>query len=634
MRKIIFSFVFCVLSITLTIAQPNIIPQPMSVKQEQGTFFLQPGAGISYTPANHPEAKKVAEYLAALISASTGYKMPVWNGFAPKNTGNIFIELNQTPDVSLGKEGYALNAGNVGVFIKANQPAGLFYAVQTLRQLFPAQIESQTPVNDVKWEIPAVSIKDQPRFGWRGLMLDVSRHFFTKEEVKRYIDDMVKFKFNVLHFHLTDDQGWRVEIKSYPKLTEVGAWNVKKTGRFGTFSKPDSTEPRNHGGFYTQEDIRELVKYAKDRHVEILPEIDVPGHSLAAIASYPWLTSTPGNYQVNSGEKFMEWPASGHFYGLLDNALNPANEKVYEFLDKVFGEIAQLFPFDYIHMGGDETARNFWEKSADIKALMEREKLKDLDEVQAYFVSKVNKIITSKGKKLIGWDEILQGGLVPGAAVMSWRGMDGGIAAAKKGHEVVMSPTTFAYLDYMQGDISMEPPVYASLRLKKAYSFDPLPQGIDPKLIKGGQANLWTEQVYNLRQAQYMTWPRGLAIAESVWSPAASKNWTNFLKRVEAQFPRFDYAQTKYAPSIYEPDVKVKKTGTEGLLIELTPEIDGLTLHYSFDNSYPDAYYPSYKTALEVPKDAETFRVTSYKNGKQVGRFMTISIADLKKRAK
>lgn len=632
MRKIIFLFVWASFGISVCIAQ-QIIPQPAEMKSGTGRFMLLPGSGVSYSPEK-PEVKKLAEYLKSLISVPTGYTLPVWSGISTKGTGNIYLKISETPDTLLGKEGYKLHVGDAGIHLSANAAAGLFYGIQTLRQLFPVEIESKKAISGISWEIPAVTITDYPRFGWRGLMLDVSRHFFTKDEVKRYIDDMVKFKFNILHFHLTDDQGWRLEIKSFPKLTQVGAWNVKKTGKFGTFSKPEPSEPRDHGGFYTQEDIRELVKYAKDRNVEILPEIDVPGHSLAAIAAYPELTATPGTYQVNSGEKFMEWPAGGHFYGLIDNALNPANEKVYAFLDKVFGEVANLFPFAYIHMGGDETARNFWEKSPDIKALMAREKLKDLDEVQAYFVGRVNKIITSKGKKMIGWDEILQGGLVPGAAVMSWRGMDGGITAAKKGHEVVMSPTTFAYLDYMQGDISMEPPVYASLRLKKAYSFDPLPKGVDPKFIKGGQANLWTEQVYNLRQAQYMTWPRGLAIAEAVWSPASAKNWNDFLKRVESHFPRFDMAQTKFAPSVYEPDVKVKKQEGDRILVELIPEIEGLDLHYSFDNSYPDAYYPKYQSALSVPKDAETMRVISYRNGKQVGRFMTIPVSELKKRAK
>jgi hexosaminidase len=451
---------------------------------------------------------------------------------------------------------------------------------------------------------------------------------------------MVKYKYNILHFHLTDDQGWRIEIKSLPKLTEVGAWNVKKVGRFGTFSAPDPSEPRDYGGFYTQEDIKELVQYAKERFVNIVPEIDVPGHSMAAIASYPELVSTPGKYQVNSGEKFMEWPPKGHFYGLIDNALNPANEKVYEFLDKVFTEVAQLFPYDYIHMGGDETARNFWEKSADIKALMQREKLKNLDEVQAYFVSRVNKIINSKGKKMIGWDEILDGGLTPGAAVMSWRGgqagvsgISGGAKAAKMGHEVVMTPQDFVYLDYMQGDEIMEPKVYASLRMKKVYSFEPLPEGVDPKFIKGGQGNIWTEQIYNIRQLQYMTWPRALALSETVWSPKVSRNWNSFVSKVEDHLPRLTLAGTKYAPSMFEPDIKASKIGANGVQVQLIPEIDGLDIHYSFDNSFPDNYYPKYTGAITVPKDAERLRIATYKNGKQVGRLMTITVPELRKRA-
>jgi hexosaminidase len=296
-------------------------------------------------------------------------------------------------------------------------------------------------------------------------------------------------------------------------------------------------------------------------------------------------------------------------------------------------EVAALFPFEYIHMGGDETARNFWEKSDDVKKLMEKEKLKNLDEVQSYFVKRVSKIISSKGKKMIGWDEILEGGLAPGAAVMSWRGMKGGIEAAKLGHEVVMSPTTYAYIDYMQGDRIMEPPVYASLRMKKAYTFEAVPDSVNPALIKGGQANLWTEQVYNLRQAQYMTWPRGMAIAEAVWSPKSKRNWNDFVNRVEDHFPRLDAAGTKYAPSIYEPDIKAAKDGANGVTVEFIKEMDGIDSYYSFDNSWPDSYYPKYTTPLSVPKDAVTLRIINYKGDKQVGRPMTITVAELKRRA-
>jgi hexosaminidase len=435
--------------------------------------------------------------------------------------------------------------------------------------------------------------------------------------------------------HLTDDEGWRIEIKGLPKLTEVGAWRVNRVGRFGTFEAAGPTEPRDYGGFFTHDDIKELVKYAGDRFVNILPEVDVPGHSLAAIVSYPELSCTPGveKYRVSPGTKIMDWHSKG-FTALIDNTLCPANEKVYTFLDKVFTQVAELFPFEYIHMGGDECAKNFWEKSPQIKALMKREGLKDMHEVQSYFVKRVEKIIESKGKKLIGWDEILEGGLAPNAAVMSWRGMKGGIEAAKLGHEVVMSPTTFAYLDYMQSDASIEAPVYATLRLKTAYTFEPIPEGVDPRFIKGGQGNLWTEQVYNTRQVQYMLWPRAQAIAESVWSPKDKKNWSDFAKRVEANFERMDMRQVKYARAMFDPIITAKKDSKGALSIELSTEVEGLDIHYSFDNSHPDNFYPKYSSPLSVPKGASMLKVITYRDGKPIGRQIDLSIEELKKRAR
>ncbi|MEY3351062.1 MAG: hypothetical protein RIQ50_1173, partial [Bacteroidota bacterium] len=315
--------------------------------------------------------------------------------------------------------------------------------------------------------------------------------------------------------------------------------------------------------------------------------------------------------------------------------LCPANEKVYDFLDKVLGEVVQLFPFPYIHMGGDECAKNFWEKNPQIKNLMVREKLNDMDAVQSYFVGRVSKIITSKGKKMIGWDEILEGGLVKSAAVMSWRGMKGGIEAAKMGHEVVMTPTDYVYVDYMQGDAALEPPVYATLRLKKSYQFEPVPDGVNANLIKGGQANLWTEQIYNMRHLRYMLWPRGFAIAEALWSPKSVRDWNNFVPRVEEHFKRFDASERKYASSVYEPVVNVKRLPAGAYALDFDVEAPGVNVHYSFDHSYPDNYYPSYNgKSVVVPVDATVLRVVSYKSGRLVGRTMTISIADLKKRAK
>jgi len=604
-----------------------LIPQPASLSQGSGVFAL-PAELIIIVPQND-ELKKIASGLSKQLGIAAK-SVTIQEGNSP-SPNTIFLSLSN--DSNIPKEGYSLKVTTTGVTLTAKEPAGIFYGVQTLLQLLPREIESkQTVKSTVEWSIPVVTIEDHPRFGWRGLMLDVSRHFFTKEQVKQYIDDMVKYKFNVLHWHLTDDQGWRIEIKSLPKLTSVGAWRVDKTGTFNTFSKPGPNEPRTYGGFYTQDDIKEVVQYAKDRYVNILPEIDVPGHSLAAIAAYPELSCTPGTYAVNSGEPFMDWSHGHPPIALVDNTLCPANEKVYEFMDKVFTEVAQLFPFEYIHMGGDETARNFWQKSAAIKALMKKENLKNQDEVQSYFVKRMGKIIESKGKKMIGWDEILQGGLAPGAAVMSWRGMKGGIEAARQGHEVVMTPTDFVYIDYMQGDKVLEPPVYATLRLKKSYQFEPVPEGVDPSLVKGGQANLWTEQVYNMRHAQYMTWPRAFAVAEVLWSPKEKRAWNDFVGRVERHFERFDIAQIKYAPSIYDPSFEIAKNGTQ-IIVKMIPEIEGLDIHYSFDNSFPDNFYPKYSEAVIVPKDAVTMKVITYRNGKPVGRMMVMTREELNKRA-
>ena len=634
MKKPLFIFCFICSSLFLFAqssgdAALSLIPQPVSIVQTKGSLVLPHQLSI-YTD-NNAEVNRIANSLSLQL-ASNFYKVKVVPGKKPLAKA---IHLYLVSDKSIPADGYRLKISATGVSLSANSPSGIFYGVQTLLQLFPKEIVNKDGHTSVKqWSLPLVSIEDHPRFGWRGLMLDVTRHFFTVAQVKDYIDQMVKYKFNMLHLHLTDDQGWRIEIKSLPKLTEVGAWRVERTGTFGTFPKPQPGEKPTYGGFYTHEDIKELVKYAADRFVNILPEIDVPGHSLAALASYPDLSCTPGEYYVSPGDRFMVWPGGGqHFYGLIDNTLCPANEKVYEFLDKVFTEVAQLFPFQYIHMGGDETARNFWEKDEQIKALMKKENLKNLDEVQSYFVKRVEKIINSKGKKMIGWDEILQGGLAPNAAVMSWRGMSGGIEAAKSGHEVVMSPTDFVYIDYMQGDASIEPPVYSTLRLKKTYSFEPLPEGVNEKLIKGGQANLWTEQVYNMRHAQYMTWPRALAVAEVLWSPKEKRNWNGFVPRVEKQFERMDAAQVKYAPSMYDPIITVSKKDSATIMVAMDTEVEGLTIHYSFDNSFPDNFYQAYKAPLTVPNESAALKLVTYKGNKLTGRQMVITMAELKKRA-
>lgn len=609
-----------------------LIPVPVSIQQTNG-FFEMNGTTKVYADIKNKEVNHVVKFFTDKARKATGFQLPVIESVQKTHPGS-FIRFALATDTALGNEGYRLTVTHNEINITAQKPAGLFYGVQSLFQLMPREVESVMPVLNVQWTIPTCKVMDKPRFGWRGLMLDVSRHFSTKDEVKQFIDEMVKYKYNVFHWHLTDDEGWRIEIKAYPKLTEIGAWAAKREGYFGTFPKPTPDEKFDYGGYYTQDDIREIVQYAKDRFVNVLPEVDVPGHSLAAVASYPELSCTADavNYHVRSGEEIIDWSKGLPPIALIDNTLCPANENVYVFLDKVFTEIAALFPFAYIHVGGDECSKNFWEKSDAVKALMKKEGLKNMEEVQSYFVKRVGKIVESKGKKFIGWDEILEGGLAPGAAVMSWRGIDGGIQAAKMNHEVVMSPTTFAYLDYMQGDPAIESRVYATLRLQKAYEFDPLPPGVDPKFILGGQANLWTEQIYNYRYRQYMLWPRAMAIAEAVWSPLSKRNWNDFEARVEGQMARLDEANIKYAPSMYEAIINVAKDKDGLLQISLSTEVPGLDIHYSFDNSFPDQYYPKYKGPLTPVKGSVMLKIVSYRGNKQMGRIISVPLADLEKR--
>ncbi|WEK35142.1 MAG: family 20 glycosylhydrolase [Candidatus Pseudobacter hemicellulosilyticus] len=629
-KSILIACFSCWCMTVLAQADIALIPQPVSLQKNEGHFIL--GSSTRIQVSAQPDAYRVGEILAGRLRTTTGYPLPVKQVAPSMGNPAGAIELQLQSGLRLGKEGYALEVTPTHVIIRAKEPAGLFYGMQTLLQLLPKQIQHNKKDTSVAWTIPAVTIEDQPRFAWRGLHFDVARHFFTKEQVKRYIDEMVAYKYNLLHLHLTDDQGWRIEIKSLPRLTEVGAWRVEKTGSFGTFSPPTPDEPRTYGGYFTQEDLKELVRYAADRFVQIMPEIDVPGHSMAAVAAYPELSCTPGAKQVNSGEKFMNW-GTGSFSAIVDNTLCPANEEVYTFLDKVITEVAAIFPFEYIHMGGDECAKNFWEKSTAVKQLMQREKLKDMHEVQSYFMKRVEKLVAARGKKMMGWDEILEGGLPPKTAVMSWRGVKGGIEAARMGHPVVMTPNTNTYLDLMQGDPSIEPPVYSSVRLRASYDFEPVPDGVDDKLVLGGQANLWTENIYTTRHQQYMLWPRAFAVAEAVWSPKGRKDWPGFISRVEQHFQRFDEAAIKYARSMYDPIVQVKKEGDSSVSVTLSTEVPGLDIYYSFDNSFPDRFYPQYTQALVPPKDALSLKLITYRGKEEIGRQMTIPVVELKRRS-
>ncbi|WP_080055944.1 beta-N-acetylhexosaminidase [Spirosoma aerolatum] len=615
-------FAFC---LTTAYAQTpiHLIPQPVSVQPQTGLFALTKTTSIEY---NQADARVVADMLSQRLNKPTGYALAAKQGKA----GKIQLNLNTTPNAQLGDEGYMLDASSKGVVITANRPAGLFYGMQTLTQLLPKEIESKTAVSK-NWSLPAVKITDYPRFGWRGIMLDVSRNFFTKEEVKQYIDQLAKLKFNTLHWHLTDDNGWRIEIKSLPKLTQVGAWRVARAGHFGDRAEPKPGEPTPVGGFYSQDDIREVVAYAQARNVTIVPEIDVPGHSMAALAAYPELSCTKQQVSVNPGTPFSEWYGNGTFKMKVENTLNPSDENVYAFLDKVFTEVAALFPNPYIHVGGDECYKGYWANDPGCQALMKQLNIRHVEDLQGYFMNRVEKILTAKGKKLLGWDEILEGGISPGATVMSWRGIKGGIEAAQAGHNVVMTPTTFAYIDYTQGDPSVDPPIYASLRAEKCYSFDPVPDGVDAKYILGGQGNLWTEQIPTLRYAEYMTYPRGWALSEVFWSPKAVKNWANFVERMETHFDRADVAQVNYSKAIY--DAIVRTSMKDGKLrLELAGEAPNLDIYYTLDDTMPDQFSTKYTQPIDLPDGPITLRVVTYRAGKPIGHLITLTRDALQRR--
>ena len=598
--------------------EPAIIPQPVSMKPEDGTFEVSSSTVIFY---KGQDLQILADYLSEEITDATGFELKVKEG----NGNGINLSLNGSELKELGNEGYKLSVKRNDVEISGNKPAGIFYGIQTLIQLFPVKDESCSTEYINGNLLQCVEIEDYPRFKWRGLLLDVSRHFFTIDEVKSLIDQMSRYKFNVLQLHLTDDQGWRIEIKQLPELTAKGAWRVPRTGLWWDRECPQQGEVPSYGGFYTQEQIKDLVDYAMARNVNILPEIEAPGHSLAAIAAYPYLSSTGLKYNVNPGCKF---------YTIDDNSICAGKESSYEYMEKVLSEVADLFPFEYIHIGGDECYKGFWKKCPDCQKRMKENGLKDENELQSYFIRRLEKIVEAKGKKLIGWDEILEGGLAPNAAVMSWRGMQGGITAANAKHNVVMSPVEFAYLDFYQGDPAIEPPTYSMLRLKKVYEFEPVPEGVDPNYILGGQGNLWSESVPTFRHAEYMLWPRSFALAEVLWSPGEARIWSDFARRTEAHLGRLEQADINYSVSFYDAIVTPSKDEKGNLLIGLGSELDSIDIYYTFDNTYPDDHSPLYKAGekLTIPKDADTFRVITYRDGKPLGRIITIPIADILKR--
>jgi len=593
----------------------GIIPLPSTYELKPGTFYITGQSSIGIDKSD-PEMTALANYFNEEISDATGFSLPV------NNSGTIIFQLGEHKE--LGEEGYQLSISSDQLILSAYKHHGIFNGIQSVFQLLPPEIKSKTVQADATWSINCIEVTDKPQFAWRGLMLDVSRHFFTKQEVKKFIDQMAEYKYNVFHWHLTDDQGWRLEVKSLPRLTAIGAWRAPRVGNWWEREPQLPTDSLSYGGYYTTEDIREIVEYAQQRYVTIVPEIDIPGHSMAALSAYPEISCTGGPFHVNVGNTF---------YTEIENSLCAGNEQTFEVLDSVFAEVARLFPSPYIHIGGDECYKGFWEKCPKCKMRMQKEHLKNLEELQSYFVKRVAAMVQKRGKQVIGWDEILEGGLAPETIVMSWRGMKGGIEAAKQGHSVIMTPTDHCYLDFYQGDPTVEPNTYSMLRLQDCYKYQLIPDSVDASLIMGGQGNLWTESVPHYRQVEYMIWPRALAISETLWTDARLRNWKFFVNRVEQQFERFDRSGVNYARSIYDPIIYPHWDKERQLKIAMKTEIEGLSLFYTFDNTIPDIYSNMYTDTLSIPKNASMLRVAAYKGQEQAGRLIDITIDALKKRA-
>jgi hexosaminidase len=492
----------------------SVIPRPVSLTVGEGSFTVRGDTKIVTDKATHNTGRMLARWLAP----ATGSALKVAQGQDADNAVSLKLDDSLT---ELGDEGYRLDVAPQRVTIRAPHEAGVFYGAQTLRQLLPPAIFSSSQKPGIEWRIPVVRIEDRPRFRWRGAMLDVSRHFMPKDFVLRFIDLLALHKLNVFHWHLTDDQGWRIEIKKYPRLTQVGAW--RKETRLGHERTPHGFDKTPHGGFYTQREIRDVVEYARQRHITIVPEIEMPGHAQAAIAAYPELGV--------KGEQLEVWTR----WGINANIFNPS-EKTIHFLQDVLSEVIKLFPGQFIHVGGDEAKKDEWQASPQVQARIKELGLKDEHEMQSYFIRRMDAFLTSKGKRLIGWDEILEGGLAAGATVMSWRGIQGGITAAKSGHDVVMAPTTHTYLDYYQSrDAGELPAIGGYLPLETVYSFEPIPAELTAQEsghVLGGQAQLWSEYLPTPGHVEYMAFPRLIALAEVTWSPKEQKNYENFLARL------------------------------------------------------------------------------------------------------
>jgi hexosaminidase len=592
-------FLICSFSVFSQERTVNIIPVPVEMKFKPGNFTID-WSTVILIGARDYGLRQAGMFLADALRLAGGPDIPV-NGLNAENKagkGSIILNFSKKRG-KLPKEGYILHVTPEQITITADSGAGVFYGVQTLLQLLPPEIcKPERMTKGQQWTVPCIAVKDYPQYSYRGMHLDVSRHFFPREFIKKYIDLIAMYKMNTFQWHLTDDQGWRIEIKKYPKLTAVGAWRADREDKPWDQREPQQPgEKATYGGFYTQEDIREIVRYASDRFVTIIPEIEMPAHAVAALAAYPQFSCTGGPFTVMPGSY---WPNTAIFCA--------GNDSTFTFLEDVLSEVMDLFPSQYIHIGGDEADKTEWMKCPDCQSRMKAEGLATPGELQSYFVKRIEKYISSKGRKMIGWDEILEGGLAPEATVMSWRGLEGGIAAAQQGHDAIMTPTSYCYFDYYQADPKTEPlAIGGFVTLKKVYSYEPTPAELtkdQAKHILGAQGNLWTEFIPTTQQAEYMAVPRMLALAEVDWSPSSKRNWNDFNRRLQVQFRRLGYMNVNYSKGSFRVNLSNSyDPKKKELMVTMSSEQYDVPIRYTLDGNDPTIKSTQYTGPVAITKN-------------------------------
>jgi len=593
----------CVSAISsVSATEINIIPFPQQLVAHQGQFVFSSKTRIL---CNHkqPEEVRLAQQFAAQLKLVSDLNLKIVDIIGADTSQAILFQKFENVE---NPEAYRLSISDKTIRIEASAGNGFFYGLQTLYQLLPSEIYAKKKTSCKNWSVPAVEISDSPRFSYRGVHLDVARHFFTVEFIKKYIDALAIHKINYFHWHLTDDQGWRIEIKQYPRLTEIGSKRDETLigHYYGNF--PQQYDGKSYSGFYTQAQAREIVSYAAQRFITVIPEIEMPGHAQAAIASYPYLSCT----RDSTIKTATRW-------GIFKEVFCP-RDTTFQFLENVLTEILAIFPSKYIHIGGDECPKDRWKTCADCQALIKREGLKDENELQSYFIHRIEKFLNSKGRQIIGWDEILDGGLAPNATVMSWRGTSGGIAAAKAAHDVIMTPGATCYFDRYQANPATEPlTIGGFLPLKAVYQYEPIPSELtdaEAKHILGAQANVWTEYIQNPENVEYMAFPRVSALAEVLWSSKETRNWDSFSKRMLTQFNRYRNLKINSSNAFFDVQYQTKITDENKLQITLSCDCPDAEIHYSIHGKTMH-----YTEPITLSETADITAIASI-HGKQYGK--------------